>query len=212
MRRINADWRDASLYAEANYLLADPPWNYEYRPPKADAQVGAKYSTWGNNMTGNGGAVVNLFGMLPVRTAVVFMWCTWSLLEEVISIPPHSRYCKAQDAFTLRTAITWIKLKNRGGLAFGLGNSARGVTEPLLVYVRKSVKPPRLQIPNAFTEYSGGRTRKPKQFERKLVSMLDGQWVYMFSGPETQWAKGLDIDLVDKCHDIQARPTGFFKS
>lgn len=216
-----------------DYLLADPPWNYDDRRPRAASQVSGKYevldtyekwadvvlSAWGSGhgtsqMTNNGYCAAYLLSACDKTVSTVFMWCTWSMLEEVVSTIPkaHQSVPPYDCNFSLRTVITWIKLKNRGGLKFGLGNSTRGVTEPLLVYVRKDAKPPHLQIPNIFSEYSGPRTRKPKLFERKLVELLGGTWAYMFSGPETAWAKGLDIDLIDGCHDFSRRHQGLFRT
>lgn len=203
MRRIKADWRDRKYYTGREYVLADPPWNYEWRHPKANAQVGAKFELWGQSITGNGGDLVRFLSLCDASTSAVFMWCTWSMLEEVISM--QASVDGMRDKFTLRTVVTWIKLKERGGLKFGLGNSFRGTTEPLLVYVREKAKPPRVQMPNVFSEYSGPRTTKPKQFERDLVQALPGNWLYAFSGPETEWARGLEIDLLDKEHDLKRR-------
>ncbi len=211
MRRIKKDWQDKSLYVGRKYVLVDPPWNYEWRPPKADAQVASKFEVWGDCITGNGGDFIRLMGLLDRDTTAAFVWCTWSMLEEIVSTYAFYTPSVPDTQFTLRSVITWVKLKELGGLKFGLGNSVRNATEALLIYVRKKAKPPRLQMPNVFSEYSGGRTRKPKNFERELVTALPGNWLYVFSGPEYEWARGLDIDLVDTCHDIKRGRKVFFK-
>jgi len=209
VRRINSDWHNSDLYKGRNYLLVDPPWNYEWRHPKAAAQVSDKFSVWGQGLLGNGGDLTRVFNLCGDDVSAAFVWCTWSMLEEVVPVVSSAVYSHGRE-FTLRSVITWVKLKNKGGLKFGLGNSVRNVTEPLFIYVRKDAKPPRLQYANVFSEYSGGRTLKPKQFERKLVSSLPGNWLYLFSGLEAEWARGLDIDLVDIAHDIKRGRTGFF--
>ena len=129
MRRIKSDWHNPDLYKGKEYVLADPPWNYGDRRPKASSNVSDLYPVWGEGMTGNSGDMVRLMSLFDVCTTTVFLWCTWSILEEVVATYAFSTPSVPQNQFTLRNVVTWVKLKEHGGLKFGLGNSIQDQTE-----------------------------------------------------------------------------------
>lgn len=196
MRTFIADYRDPTIYQGCTHLLIDPPWNYDKRTKKAVEQVSKVYSVWEDNQK----EVRRIFDMChAAEVEHVFMWITNSIEVEAM------KAALAVDGYLLLQTFTWVKTKSRGGLSYGLGNSGRNATEHLK-YFRlkkkngKSIKPLELQCSNVVVEFSGKRTRKPKEFEAMLVRSCLGSWRYVFSGYESEPFKGLNIDLMDLCY------------
>ena len=212
MRIINADWRDSNLYKDFDYLLIDPPWNFDDRPPKAARQVSDQYEIWGQGLLGNGSSVIKVLSWCSLgKVHAVFMWVPWSILEEAVSVHFNADYNRGKR-YVLKTVFTWVRLTKNDKIKFGLGHSGRVASEGLLVWVLNDKPPINLQMRTVVHEYSGKRTRKPKNFEVELMTRLPGKWRYIFSGPEYEPFRNIDVDLVDICHDLKASRDGIFKS
>ncbi len=103
-------------------VMADPPWPFElYSVKGQEKSPEAQYRTM----------PLDEIRALPVgdlvgRGGVLFLWCTWPLIERQAAI--------ARDwGFVIKTGGAWAKRTATGRLRWGTGYVLRSVCEPFLV-------------------------------------------------------------------------------
>lgn len=119
-------------------ILADPPWSYNNSGISGAAQK--HYQTMG----------IDDICRLPILDvvaddAVLILWSVWPLLDQAFSVIEAW-------GFTYKTGMPWIKLNGIPSTSLfgevvmtaypGQGWWVRGTSEPLLICVRGSARPP----------------------------------------------------------------------
>lgn len=187
MRITDVDYKDPRvefLYAR-DYLLIDPPWDFDDKRPRTRRQL--KYSLWGPVEK----EIPRLFSAIDCKG--VFMWCPNSFLEQVILAKG------GVTSYQLKTVITWNKMNAGGKSAYGTGSYFRNSTEQILVFVRRGERAWHSRLRTSFQAVTGPRTEKPKMAEREIMEDIKGSWSYIFSGPNVDEFRELDVVCLDSC-------------
>ena len=189
MNIVKKDWKE---YLKDNnffdYLIADPPWRFDDKPPKVDGQL--SYSLWDDNKK----CLNEMFD--NAKSKHYLIWIPTSLLPDLISVVAK------RDDLDFKTLLTWVKTTSKGKIHYGLGHTLRNSTEQLAFVSSKGNKPMRLNIRNVYHGKTKPRTGKPRELEKILVSNIDleknKKGVYLFSGSEDlDIFMDFNIDLVD---------------
>lgn len=184
---IKKDWKKYILTMEhKECIFIDPPWSYVDmidRPGYvSDNQL--DYEKWDNREGLD-------FLFKNIKCDYLFIWTTNNMLEDVFKSSHYS--------FKYKSIITWVKRTKNNIIHYGLGFYFRNSTEQVLLFVNKGVKPLRWKDRNIFDGVKGDRTKKPKDWEKEILSRFSSS-AYIFSGPFIEELIGLNIELVDICH------------
>lgn len=189
MRKFKTDWKEyLKIHSDMDYLIADPPWNFDDKPPRAINQL--KYSLWKNNITG----IKSLFALSEAQ--YLFVWIPNSLLDVLLALSMVSKKYK------FKTLVTWVKMTNGGKYHYGLGHWMRNSTEQLVVFAKKKAKPIKLSMRNVHHDQTRPKTGKPRSLELGIIEQLAERGytsgAYIFSGTDKIGGfKKYNIDLVD---------------
>jgi N6-adenosine-specific RNA methylase IME4 len=189
MKTMSADWASyLKKNPDVEYVIADPPWNFDDKSPKAISQL--KYVLWNNNAS----CILKLFRLCSAR--YLFVWVPNSLLDVLLSASLISR------KFTYKTLITWAKTTKSGKIHYGLGHWFRNSTEQLVIFVQNGAKPLKSSQRNLQFHKTRPRTGKPRALELHIIDLLERSGcthgAYLFSGiDEVACFVDYNIDLVD---------------
>lgn len=193
MNRLKMDWKEyLKDHKQVDYLIVDPPWNFDDKPPRAVNQL--KYDLWKNNVVG----IKNLFRLSEAQ--YLFVWIPNSLLDVLLALSITSKKYK------FKTLITWVKMTKGGKYHYGLGHWLRNATEQLVVFAKevgsKKAKPIKFNTRNVHHGQTRPKTGKPRKLELEIIEQLSAKGytagAYIFSGvDETGCFKRYDIDLID---------------
>lgn len=183
------DWKEYMKQGKAlDYMIFDPPWNFNDKPPKATSQL--TYDLWLNNQK----CADHIFK--KANASCLFIWVPSSLLDVLLCASMES------PGYRYKTLMTWVKTTKHGKIHYGLGNWFRNSTEQLAVFGRVGARPIKLTMRNAHHAPPRSRTGKPRDFERELVYQLGAKGyrdgAYVFSGiDELDMFDVFNIDMVD---------------
>jgi len=175
-------------------ILADPPWNYKDQGCQG---------TMANHYKG---MKLDELASLPVsaiadKNAVLFLWATYPMLKEALSI------IEAWGFEYKSIAFQWLKLNRKDGRPFyGLGRWTRGNTEPCLLATRGK---PKRRSPAVFQLIESPIMRhseKPPLVRDRIVELMgDLPRIELFARKRVKgWdAIGNEIDGLDIRESIQ---------
>ena len=156
-------------------IVSDPPWSY--RNSGAEGAAAKHYPT----MTT---ADICALPVAPVAAtdSVLFLWATWPCLVDAFAV-------LSAWGFTYKSGLPWIKCQSDpspdlwGELhvkpQFGTGFWVRGCSEPLLIAVKGSPKPPSGSMVGLLSP-NFGHSRKPENVYH-LAETLPGPYLEMFA-------------------------------
>lgn len=183
---INKDWKQYVLtMPHKECVFIDPPWNYTdmIDRPGYDSINQLGYSKWNNKEDLD-------FLFKNIKCDYLFIWTTNNMLEDVFKSNHYN--------FKFKNIITWIKKTKNGLIHYGLGFYFRNSTEQVLLFINKGVKPLRWKDRNIFEGQKGDRTKKPKSWEKEILSRFNNS-AYIFCGPFIDELLPLNIELIDTC-------------
>jgi N6-adenosine-specific RNA methylase IME4 len=165
-------------------LYVDPPWDYRNRRTGGSMSSGAvqQYTTLSTAA----------LCALPVErvtapNAVLWLWATGPMLPDALTV-------LVAWGFTYKTIIPWQKT-GRWGMGFWI----RQQYEFLLLGVRGTVRPLRIQRPNVFAVAPTGHSRKPGEFRALIEQYSPSPWLELFATVPapgwTQWGHALGTDV-----------------
>jgi len=167
-------------------IYADPPWTYADKTCQGSAAE--QYITMD----------IDALRALPISNiaaddAMLFMWATFPLLPEALSL------IEAWGFSYITTAFVWIKtdIKNPNTTFYGLGRWCRGNAE--IVLLGKRGKPKRVSAAVEQLVFSplSGHSKKPDEVRKRIVKLLgDMPRIELFARERVDgWdATGLDLD------------------
>lgn len=151
-------------------LYADPPWSYNDKKPRGGAEHHYRTMNTGElaALSVNGRHVSDLAS----PDCALFLWATWPLLPDAISVIEGW-------GFEYKTcAFTWVKTTKTGDPFFGLGRYTRGNTEVCLLGTRgkvarasASVRQVMIDEQTVFAQ-RGRHSAKPPEIRDRIVQLL----------------------------------------
>jgi len=153
MNYVSKDYNNYLMsMKKKDYLLADPPWKLDDRPPRVVSQL--KYQLWPNNITG----MMELFAL--VKTNLMFVWAINAIQQEVHRAMIVHNMNSPSKIWIQPAKFTWRKLTSKGNEFFGNGSWNRNCSEDVLIFSRFGFKPARLQMRSLFSAINEGDTKK----------------------------------------------------
>lgn len=180
-----------------DYMLIDPPWRFDDRPPKMRPQT--RFTLWDDNVE-NLGRVFGYAQYLGID--LIWLWCPVSLIDIPIQMSQGYTY-------KYKMAAVWKKLTKHGKEFYGCGYWLRNSVEFLLLFTRVGNKlPPMRSAHRNIWAYAASEesTAKPREMETNILNSMvaaygkDIHGAYLFSGPEVECFKDFNIDCVDIVH------------
>jgi N6-adenosine-specific RNA methylase IME4 len=152
-------------------ILADPPWNFKTWAPECDRAP--SYPIMGTDDIS-----ALRVDDLAADDAVLFLWSTWPLLEQCLSVIRHW-------GFTYKTcAFAWMKADQFRFFAapsMGLGYWTRANTEPCLLATRGKPKRLNADVRQAIIEPRREHSRKPDCVHDRIERLVAGPYLELFA-------------------------------
>lgn len=152
-------------------VMADPPWRWEaYSDKGLEKSPEAHYTTMGLE------EITSLpIGDLLAPSGVLFLWCTWPLLDRQIALIP-------KWGLAYKTGGAWAKRTINGKLRWGPGYIFRSVCEPFLIATLPGAKWNGRSEPNIIDGLAREHSRKPEEaFAVIERAMPDARKLELFS-------------------------------
>lgn len=141
-------------------IYADPPWRYDSTAPRGAAA--------GHYPTMSVDAIRALpVGRICAPDAALFLWSTWPLLREALSV---------MDAWGFKyknAAFVWVKRNKKGcGHFCGMGRWTRGNSEACLLGLRGKPRRIGAAVRQICFEPVGAHSEKPPVVRDRIVELL----------------------------------------
>lgn len=168
-------------------IVADPPWPYEnsekgaiVKTVKSDGSIAKGVQVHGNYQTMPIHMICRL--IVPAKeNCHLYLWTTNAFMQEAHEVA-------SSWGFTVKTILTWVKMKDDGTPSMKSGYYYRGATEHCLFAVRGRL---RLIGPAASTALLTQRLShsvKPPEFYKLVEQQSPGPYLEMFSrSPRVGW-------------------------
>lgn len=145
-------------------LLADPPWKYNERRGK-QARFGAGAPGHYKGMKPEDIAALPM-GAYGAARSMLFLWATWPLLPEALSVMAGWGYRYTTIGFL------WVKIEADGSPVHGGGFYSKANTEPCLIGVRgRPMKPAVDTVSSVILSPTREHSRKPEACRTRISLM-----------------------------------------
>lgn len=175
-------------------ILVDAPWHFKTWSAKGRDRCADKHY---RTMTSDEICRIDV-GSLARRDCVLFMWATWPMLNDALSVIDWW-------GFTYKTcAFAWMKtqtVKNKYGpeqrkLWSGTGYWTRANTEVCLLATRGSPKRKHRDVAQAILSERREHSRKPDEIHDRIERLVGGPYLELFARKKrkgwTVWGEEVD--------------------